>query len=256
MKYKKTLKFELNNGFTLVELAIVLIIMSLLVFGSLAGVSLIDAANTRATITEVNKIAIAQNNFVEQYGGLPGDINNANKFWPSATPAIANGDANGKIYIGNNLFAESFGYWHQLILAKLISLEMSSPGDNNGDNTSVVGNNAPRSKNFSGGFSIRWVDNAWNYSDDLGRKFSANFLYLGQNSSQFELNGSVFTPEKAFIIDKKIDDGVADSGKMLADSGVGSVESCTLGSGTQINYDLAQNNISCIVIINLSDGKQ
>jgi prepilin-type N-terminal cleavage/methylation domain-containing protein len=62
------------QGFTLIELSIVLVIIGLIVGGVLVGQDLIRAAEVRATISQIEKYNTAANTFLGKYGYLPGDI--------------------------------------------------------------------------------------------------------------------------------------------------------------------------------------
>ncbi len=62
------------SAFTLIELAIVLVIIGLIVGGVLVGQNLINAAAIRAQITQIEKYNTAANTFRGKYGYLPGDI--------------------------------------------------------------------------------------------------------------------------------------------------------------------------------------
>src|ERR1700727_1841102 len=109
------------DGFTLIELSIVLVIIGLIVGGILVGQSLIAAAGIRATISQIEKYNTAANTFREKYGYLPGDI--------PATPAAqfgfiargtgrGEGDGNGIIEDGANGLAgggaEQLVFWVDL----------------------------------------------------------------------------------------------------------------------------------------------
>lgn len=67
-------------GFTLVELSIVLVILGLLVGGVLAGQSMIESAESRAVITQMNQFTTAATTFRDKYLCLPGDCANATAF--------------------------------------------------------------------------------------------------------------------------------------------------------------------------------
>jgi prepilin-type N-terminal cleavage/methylation domain-containing protein len=89
-----------GNGFTLIELSIVLVIIGLIVGGVLVGQNLIDAAAVRAQISQIEKYNTAANTFRGKYGYLPGDIPNPYAaqfgFLPRGTYK-GQGDGNGVI---------------------------------------------------------------------------------------------------------------------------------------------------------------
>jgi len=63
-----------DEGFTLIELSIVLVIIGLIVGGVLVGQDLIKAAEIRATVGQVEKYNAAVNTFRTKYNGMPGDL--------------------------------------------------------------------------------------------------------------------------------------------------------------------------------------
>lgn len=89
-----------HDGFTLVELSVVLVIIGLIVGGVLVGRDLVDAAKVRGQMTQISEIETAINTFNLKYGCLAGDCPNATDLFGTASPAgktIYNGDGNGKI---------------------------------------------------------------------------------------------------------------------------------------------------------------
>lgn len=62
-----------NTGFTLLEVSIVLVIIGLLVGGILVGRDLIEAARVRQEISQIQKIDTALNTFRLKYNAVPGD---------------------------------------------------------------------------------------------------------------------------------------------------------------------------------------
>jgi prepilin-type N-terminal cleavage/methylation domain-containing protein len=61
-------------GFTLVELAIVMIIIGLLIAGILKGQQLITNAKVTSQVAQVKGIDAAVSTFKDMYAALPGDI--------------------------------------------------------------------------------------------------------------------------------------------------------------------------------------
>ena len=63
-----------EQGFTLIELSIVLVIIGLIVGGVLVGQDLIRASEVRATITQIEKYNTAVNTFHAKFNAIPGDM--------------------------------------------------------------------------------------------------------------------------------------------------------------------------------------
>jgi prepilin-type N-terminal cleavage/methylation domain-containing protein len=62
-----------NAGFTLVEIAIVLVIIGLLLGGILKGQEMIVQAKIKNTISDFNGVLAAYNGYLDRYRALPGD---------------------------------------------------------------------------------------------------------------------------------------------------------------------------------------
>ena len=94
----KPLKQTSQAGFTLVELAIVMIIIGLLIAGVLKGQELIGNARVTATVAQIKGIDAATSTFKDTYADLPGDLLNGGARLPNCTAALnciaaaANGD--------------------------------------------------------------------------------------------------------------------------------------------------------------------
>src|SRR5271169_6778446 len=83
-------------GFTLVELAIVMIIIGLLIAGVLKGQALIGNAKVTAQVAQIKSIDAATSTFKDMYAALPGDITNPTARLPNCAIApcatVGNGD--------------------------------------------------------------------------------------------------------------------------------------------------------------------
>lgn len=71
-----------ESGFTLVELAIVMIIIGLLIGGILKGQELITNARVSATVAQVKAVESGISGFRDKYAGMPGDIATPNTRLP------------------------------------------------------------------------------------------------------------------------------------------------------------------------------
>src|SRR3979490_2585529 len=79
-------------GFTLVEIAIVLVIIGLLLGGILKGQEMITQAKIKNVINDFNGIAVAVTSYQDRYRALPGDDKNATTRWTTQNPALGDGD--------------------------------------------------------------------------------------------------------------------------------------------------------------------
>ena len=109
-----------QSGFTLVEIAIVLVIIGLLLGGILKGQELVQNARVRNLADQQNAVAAAYFAFQDRYRALPGDYAAANTNIPNvvsaptcATPCV---QGNSQITLNERVFA-----WHHLTNAGFIS---------------------------------------------------------------------------------------------------------------------------------------
>ena len=85
-----------QTGFTLVEIAIVLVIIGLLLGGILKGQEMITQAKIKNVVNDFNGITAAVNSYQDRYRALPGDDLNAAGRWAGAI----SGDGNGQLCAG------------------------------------------------------------------------------------------------------------------------------------------------------------
>src|SRR5260221_807798 len=84
-----------ESGFTLVEIAIVLVIIGLLLGGILKGQEMITKAKIKNIINDFNGVTAAVNTYQDRYRALPGDDLTAATRWSSQSAVSGTGD--GKI---------------------------------------------------------------------------------------------------------------------------------------------------------------
>lgn len=78
---RMTDRFARRQGFTLIELSIVLVIIGLIVGGILVGRDLVRSAELRAAISNISGISTAIHSFQIKYNCLPGDCPNATDYF-------------------------------------------------------------------------------------------------------------------------------------------------------------------------------
>src|SRR3954469_12827463 len=93
-----------NQGFTLVEIAIVLVIIGLLLGGILKGQEMITQAKIKNLINDFNGLADAMYSYQDRYDAIPGDDVNANTVGRWGAAAFG-GDVNGTFIRGTTAAA-------------------------------------------------------------------------------------------------------------------------------------------------------
>src|SRR3989441_11126607 len=81
-----------QQGFTLVEIAIVLVIIGLLLGGILKGQEMITQAKIKNIVNDFNGVTVAVTSYQDRYRAIPGDDRNASTRWTVQAPASGNGD--------------------------------------------------------------------------------------------------------------------------------------------------------------------
>jgi prepilin-type N-terminal cleavage/methylation domain-containing protein len=108
-----------TQGFTLVEIAIVLVIIGLLLGGILKGQEMITQAKIKNVIADMSGVTAAMYGYQDRYKALPGDDRLASR-WSLTPPGTAgNGVIEGK-YI-DAVTVESMLFWDHLRRAGFIS---------------------------------------------------------------------------------------------------------------------------------------
>lgn len=214
----------MKQGFSLVELSVVLVIVALMAGGIMAGKSLLRASELRAVITEYQRFENATALFHDKYMGMPGDLYNATEYWGAATcPGTAgtgtqtcNGDGDGWMDNGASAsqYNETFTFWQHLANADMIDAEYTGMAGSSSSLHAVPGTNVPKSAFPDAGWSMRYVGpggNATIYEMDYG--FAT--LVFGLPSTT-ETKKAALTPEEAWNVDRKVDDGLPAKGFVIA----------------------------------------
>lgn len=213
-----------EKGFTLVELAIVMVIIGLLIGGILKGQELIKNAAVSATAAQLKAFESAFTTFVDVYGGKPGDLATAQSKILNCISEnrCHNGTGNGFIRSANSVInapggddsggteaGEVYQALKHMAAADLIGgVRMNVP-------PSV---DALVSAKTGGYLYVGEIRGNASYHRGSGTAFTPAGQYVGQTYSitANPRSGRVSKPSDTARLDRKIDDGVPGTGSLLA----------------------------------------
>jgi prepilin-type N-terminal cleavage/methylation domain-containing protein len=185
-----------QSGFTLIEIAIVLVIIGLLLGGVLKGQELITAARVRNLISNQDGVKAAYFGFLDRYRALPGDYSQANAVAniPSCAGCFG-GDANGQI-----TGAEAIHAWEHLSRAGFITGSYISGG------AAPAAGNANTPTNPYGSLVQLIFDNVYREGNSGG---------ADTGTARHNLKTGNNIPSDIMAeVDRKVDDGLAGTGQM------------------------------------------
>jgi len=216
-------------GFTLIEVAIVIVIIGLLLGGALKGQELITAARVRNLIATQDGIKVAYFGFLDRYQALPGDYRGASANIPECA-ACLNGDNNGEI----NAPDEPQMAWEHLSRAGFIAGSYTYPVLGAGP----LPSNTPT--NPYGSFVRLIYDNI--YRDVASDTGSGNFRHNLKT-------GNNIPSDILAEIDRKVDDGLANGGQVRHSTFGGSTyASCTVAAFNEWQSQTPNANCGAVTL--------
>ena len=187
-----------QTGFTLIELAIVLVIIGLLLGGVLRGQELINSAKVKNMANDFRSIPVYIYGYQDKFKAFPGDDKAATTHVGATTNGNGNGALEGSWF--NNLAStsESYQFWQHVRLANL------APGATNATNPDWRPTNADGNPIgiMAGTNSIT----ATAMLDGAGAAIKGSYIICSQG-----ILGKYVTQ-----LDTNIDDGNSATGSMLA----------------------------------------
>lgn len=188
-----------QQGFTLIEIAIVLVIIGLLVGGVLQGQELINNSRVKQATKDINGTAAAVFAYQDRYGRIPGDDGPAATLTARGTSwaAVTAGNVDGILTVTlANTFtgvAESSAFWQQLKASGFIG---GNPADL---------------------LLAALPGNPW------GGLVGVTNANMGLNLTGNKVCHSQVPGSAAIAMDNELDDGLGASGRFRATLGVGGV---------------------------------
>lgn len=208
-------KMRNEKGFTLVELAIVLVIIGIILAGIIKGQEMINNAKIKRAVSAQKEIAAAIYTYYDRYQFYPGDDRNAITRWPAAGITTAT-DSNGFITNAPGVAstapnfacvasaAEQCDLWNELRQAGIIS----------GATTGAAAFNNPQHP-YGGAIAVSYQTQG--AAPNIASK---NWIHL-QN----------IPADVAAIIDQQSDDGVWNTGTIRGSAAYTAGTNVTLSFG-------------------------
>lgn len=253
---KSEYSMEMQRGFSLLELSIVLVIIGLLAGGIMVGQDMVRQAELRSLMTDVNKFKTALNTFKLKYSALPGDMRNATSYWGIAASGAAckttqgtgtqtcDGDGDGMILTTATNTNEMFRFWQHLTNAGLIEGQYTGISGTATSYDNIVGTNCPASRINGVGFTpyYRGVVTADTITFDGDYD---NALTIGSTTTGTFADVPFLTPAETQSIDKKMDDGLPGQGNIVAYKSVWNAGCTTTDVAATAAYSLSGTSKVC-----------
>lgn len=224
-------KYKFSQGFTLLELAVVLVVIGLIAGGVLVGRELIQQAQIRKQMAQLDEYNVSINTFRGKYNCMPGDCATAEQLGLGDGTGL-NGDGNGDI----NTIDEPLMLWYHLFKAGLH--ETSYPI---GPSDPIIPDKATPPVKLKGqGFiyptqisyltyGFNEAGGVWLFSSvKVDYQSATPLLTLGYSwgllstldyNSLISLNQGLYKGTIPLIIDTKFDDGRPLTGRIISNPG-------------------------------------
>jgi prepilin-type N-terminal cleavage/methylation domain-containing protein len=248
-----------KQAFTMVEIAIVLTIISLLVGSIVYGRSLLNDSKIRVIIRDFGAYSNAIDNFKDSYSCWPGDCSNATSFFGTIDVngyAVTNGNGDGIMGSNSTNDAEGLALWQHLSIAGFIKGIYTGVAIAGPASQVVIGRNAPVSDYAPGAATfLSWPVNPWGQYVTPSTSLPNNLVFMSVSASTSGYN--IAFVNDAAIIDVKMDDGMPYTGSLISFGGMASptdgqcVTKHLFNAGLHNQQYLVNSNTQCIIMLAL-----
>lgn len=240
--HTKNSEITSESAFSLIELAIVLVVIGLLVGGLVVMQSMTRQSQLQGVVSDYQKFKVATAEFIDQYISVPGDMPDATDYWGTAT----NGDGDKILDIAAAASAtgEDFQFWRHLVLAGRITGVYTGVAGSGSASHSVAGTNVPAASYESGAWEADYLGvyggDTTTYAYNYG-----NYFRVGTITATAAASGALLKPEEAWNIDTKTDDGQPGKGTVVSSHWNSACATSTTNADYNGAYNLTNQNAQC-----------
>lgn len=209
---KKTILKNKTKGFSLIEVAIAIVIIGLVASFTLKGKELIHTAKLNSIAEQVNSFKVAIQMFVDKYGAMPGDFATANEM---IAQGLENGSGNGSI----KTIGDAKRFWKHLVASGVLSIELIN------------------------GYPISKLGGFYSVSSEI-QGHEGTWLILSNGTSNNSSFKGILSQENAYYIDKKNDTGDPSTGEIRT---LNAQNMTSIGH----KYDIKNKNKDCIIMFKI-----
>lgn len=268
-----------NNGFTLVEFSIAIVVIGLILAAIAMSRNLSETSKLNSIANDFESFKIKFSTFKQIYGQYPGDFNNASTIWADCdtVPSNCNGNGNHRVQFdtsGSPLIEGRLVFRHLSLSGMLgetiqVIPTLTSPADTTYNNVVTASDwilgkmtyNSQAKLVATSEFTA--YTNAFLTNDSFPWNNNINAVFMSYWSSKpnnTESLGSPLNAQQAFYLDSKFDDGYIDSSGNGAGADSGKLRTVSTIAGVCLNsglYDIlsspAITSNGCVMGYQLND---